>query len=1007
MDSGGCIIGGCTRRESPGYKSWATYNDGSCPVSLPGCMDSTASNHRPAANVPGICLHVGCQDSSASNFAPAASLPGVCVEAVRGCTDPTADNFYPDANIAEPASCLHLGCTDSTRPGYDPSATTDSGGCGLLLPGCTDSTALNFDVAYTVNDGSCSRPGCIDPSSAAHDAAATFHVPCLCSGACSFSRRRLQQIDSGCLDPAASNYSPGATGFECSYAMRGCTDLSDAAFVAAATEDDGSCMGPAVVGCMVAQGTLNFCSLATVAASCVFVRSGCTNSMHSNYVPSANTDDGSCVDVMYAYGCADPDALNFDSIATVSVACVSRILGCMDLTAVNFAPDANTVAECEYLRLGCMAEMATNFDSAATQDDSSCVVADPPPSPPPPLMPPTPPPSPAPPLPSPPRPFLPPPSPHLPQPSSPPLPGRPRATCDLLVDVVLLLDKSGSIQGHELGVVRFAQDSIDTFALGDFTAKVGVIAFDGRSKTLVPMTDDADLLRSSIKEFVGGGASLCVCVPSTSLPRHLPRHCKLSSHPSTAGSTSISGALHAAADLLRQGGRPGVRKFLLLLSDGQQSPIHGGDKKAIDAAVAVRADESLMDDSGRAPQVRASCSLGTPSPLALSLSTAGRQILALGFAGAVQKTLEVIAGESLNGKPNAYVGGTIEDVEAFVRAPNDLCGLVRVEPPSPPSVPAPPTQPLPPLLPANAPMYPAPILCSDDCQFSQDGVCDDGCNVDDHACVAAVMFAYCDLGSDCADCGHRTLNPRPPPPDAPSQPPSLPPPPPTYIEFTVEMSPGEEVTSLPPLRRLLKGSAEMWTDVQRQRQRQRQSQATPTFRLRDLARAVTNTLDGITAANMQALVTPNLAYESASEWEAAAPQLIPMAVTVRVDGDCGSSFIPQMAPNNRSHWEQAFSSDLQLPSLLTVPPLCFNESSPSPLAALEPVGEEAVVVVDACLTASVADIISATIATSLVVSLSVAAVASTTSSVIVSIVGSKAASTTVLAAGQPVRTKYS
>tara|TARA_B100000780_G_scaffold119376_1_gene83699 strand:+ start:364 stop:549 length:186 start_codon:yes stop_codon:yes gene_type:complete len=57
--------------------------------------------------------------------------------------------------------------------------------------------------------------------------------------------------------------------------------------------------------------------------------------------------------------------------------------------------------------------------------------------------------------------------------------------------------------------------------------------------------------------------------------------------------------------LLRQGGRPGVRKFVLLLSDGQQSPIHGGDKMAIDAAATVRADESLMDDSGRALQVRA------------------------------------------------------------------------------------------------------------------------------------------------------------------------------------------------------------------------------------------------------------------------------------------------------------------------------------------------------------------------------------------------------------------
>ena len=210
------------------------------------------------------------------------------------------------------------------------------------------------------------------------------------------------------------------------------------------------------------------------------------------------------------------------------------------------------------------------------------------------------------------------------------------------------------------------------------------------------------------------------------------------------------------------------------------------------------------------------------------------------------------------------------------------------------------------------------------------------------------------------------------------------------------MSLTEEATSLPPLGRLLKGSAEMWTDVQRQRQLQSQA----TLRLRDFARAVTNTLDGITAADIQTLVTPNLAYESASEWEAAAPQLLPIAITVRVDGDCGSSFIPQMAPNNRSQWEQAFSSDLQLPSLLTVPPPCFNESSPSLLTALEPAGEAAVVVLDACLTGSLADVISVTIATSLVVSLSVAAVASTTSSVVVSIVGSKVPSAAAFAAGK-------
>ena len=212
------------------------------------------------------------------------------------------------------------------------------------------------------------------------------------------------------------------------------------------------------------------------------------------------------------------------------------------------------------------------------------------------------------------------------------------------------------------------------------------------------------------------------------------------------------------------------------------------------------------------------------------------------------------------------------------------------------------------------------------------------------------------------------------------------------------MSLTEEATSLPPLGRLLKGSAEMWTDVQRQRQLQSQV----TLRLRDFGRAVTNTLDGITAADIQTLVTPNLAYESASEWEAAAPQLLPIAITVRIGGDCGSSFIPQMAPNNRSQWEQAFSSELQLPSLLTVPPPCFNESNPSLLLpALEPMGEEAVVVLDACLTGGLADVISATIATSLILSLAVSAVASTTSSVVVSIVGSEFANTAaVLATGK-------
>ena len=66
---------------------------------------------------------------------------------------------------------------------------------------------------------------------------------------------------------------------------------------------------------------------------------------------------------------------------------------------------------------------------------------------------------------------------------------------------------------------------IDTFTIGNSTAKVGVIVFDGRSKTLVPLTDNADLLRNAVKEFVGGGASVCVYHPrhyTTLSVVHLP-----------------------------------------------------------------------------------------------------------------------------------------------------------------------------------------------------------------------------------------------------------------------------------------------------------------------------------------------------------------------------------------------------------------------------------------------------------------------------------------------------
>jgi len=104
----------------------------------------------------------------------------------------------------------------------------------------------------------------------------------------------------------------------------------------------------------------------------------------------------------------------------------------------------------------------------------------------------------------------------------------------------------------------------------------------------------------------------------------------------------------------------------------------------------------------------------------------------------------------------------------------DDCGArwgFPAAPPLPPSTPAPPLMPpAPPMLP---PMPPPP-LCVDVCSYPADGFCDDG--------GPGSVFADCDFGSDCTDCGSRAQSPSSPPkppltPPLPPQPPMLPSPP--------------------------------------------------------------------------------------------------------------------------------------------------------------------------------------------------------------------------------------
>jgi len=74
-------------------------------------------------------------------------------------------------------------------------------------------------------------------------------------------------------------------------------------------------------------------------------------------------------------GCTDPNALNYDPLATIDdSSCIYCVDGCMDLTATNYNPLATCDdGSCTYPRLGCTDPLATNYDPNATIDDGSCL----------------------------------------------------------------------------------------------------------------------------------------------------------------------------------------------------------------------------------------------------------------------------------------------------------------------------------------------------------------------------------------------------------------------------------------------------------------------------------------------------------------------------------------------------------------------------------------------------------------------------------------------------------
>ena len=402
VDDGSCARPGCTSSSAPNYEATATVDDGSChplpavatpsPKSVAACeavkvVASSSSDEavrtadvaceqtiQPLRRADGarqltyeggrrlaLCNHTilttlldlnvsitcGCMLSQAENYDSTATFQSDDTCIIRGCTNSDAVNYDEYATVDDGSCTVHVvGCTIPSSDTYNPLATIlDVSQCQFLVSGCTQSTATNYQSFAQVDDGSC------------------------VAGV------------SGCMDPVGSNYNPAATLHStCTYGpYSGCTDSNATNYASYADADDGSCTY-STPGCMV-QGVLpvvatNFNPSATVHedGSCIFIRVGCMDSTAFNFDAAATqTDDVNYACVAKVYGCTDPVAITYNSLANMldSAQCQYATPGCTDSRAGNFNSNA-TADDGTCVHLGCTDTNAFNHDPTATYDDGSC-----------------------------------------------------------------------------------------------------------------------------------------------------------------------------------------------------------------------------------------------------------------------------------------------------------------------------------------------------------------------------------------------------------------------------------------------------------------------------------------------------------------------------------------------------------------------------------------------------------------------------------------------------------
>ena len=326
QDDGSCIlvVEGCTNPVAFGYNSLANTDDGSCGVTMSGCMlVSTPAAFNYDANVntdDGTCIWYGCTDSTANNYVVEFNAPPI--------------SSYSPANSS-------YGIIDDGFCTYD--------------SGCMDSNADNYDASSTIDDGSCTYCGNWPVESAFYGISSVEDE--VVAGNGGFIDFAVNSPNPVYMDDGNGNYSGE---------INIVTDDGNGNLVVAGSIDY---FGPsdynygcnAVTNCAddIAPGTYFFQAVQDASmmevlqtTACVFTGTtpmvinpappppppqalGCVDSSACNYDASADTDDGSCEFTTCA-GCTDSLASNYDSSAINDDGSCTFLLSCTTLSNITY-----------------------------------------------------------------------------------------------------------------------------------------------------------------------------------------------------------------------------------------------------------------------------------------------------------------------------------------------------------------------------------------------------------------------------------------------------------------------------------------------------------------------------------------------------------------------------------------------------------------------------------------------------------------------------------------------